>query len=192
VDPDNRRPVDYERRRALLAEIGTQHESGCENLAPRLRSMLLSPEDGRCKLYVTFRGLHLRRARPDLFQHGEYVPLSAEGSLARHLVAFARRDQHATVIVVVPRLLAALVDRPGVLPLGAQVWGETAVSIPWLVPQTRLHNVLTGRTAAGQWRDSTARFAASELLEEFPVALLEAKTGSGTATADGNRGAGTQ
>jgi len=192
VDPDSRRPVDYHRRRELMDEIDAICDSAVKNLAPWLRSMLLSPEDGRCKLYVTYRGLHLRRARPGLFQHGEYVPLNVEGNLARHLVAFARRDQHANVIVVAPRLLAGLVDRPGVLPLGARVWGDNAVAIPWLAPEARLLNVFTGRAVAAQPCDRGVRVTASELLDAFPVALLEAETGGGTANAGVGGSAGTQ
>ena len=187
VDPDNRRPVDYERRRALLTEVSTLCEQDCQNLAPRLRSILLSPEDGRCKLYVTYRGLRLRRARPELFHHGEYVPLSAKGSLERHVVAFARRHQDAAVIVVAPRLLATLVEEPRRLPLGSQVWSDTVVPIPWLAPQARLTNVLTGRAVAGQRHGAGVRVAAAELLEEFPVALVEAQ--SSAVGADGTSGA---
>ncbi len=187
VDPDNRRPVDYDRRRTLLGEVSAICDRPGENLTPWLRSILLSPEDGRCKFYVTCRGLRLRRARPELFGHGEYVPLTAEGSFARHLVAFARRHHHAIVIVIAPRLLAALVDGPGRLPLGTQVWGDTAVPIPWIAPQTPLRNVLTGQAVAGQLGEVGLRLGASELLAEFPVAMVEAQIGSGaTATDDGH------
>jgi malto-oligosyltrehalose synthase len=184
VDPDNRRPIDYERRRTVLAEIAGVYEQDSENLAAYLRSILATPEDGRCKLYVTYCGLRLRRARAELFRHGEYVPLSTEGSLARHLVAFARRDRDTTVILVAPRLLAALLDQPGALPLGAQLWGDTAVQVPWLAPQTPLRNLLTGRAAAAVRHEAGFRLAAGDLLDQFPVALLEARTDGGETNAD--------
>ncbi len=44
------------------------------------------------KLYLTSQALACREAHPDLFARGDYVPLTAEGAAADHVVAFARRD----------------------------------------------------------------------------------------------------
>jgi (1->4)-alpha-D-glucan 1-alpha-D-glucosylmutase len=60
VDPDNRRPVDWERRRELLTRV----EAGDE-----------VDEDAR-KLYVTWLLLQLRRSRPELFE-GTYEPVES-------------------------------------------------------------------------------------------------------------------
>jgi hypothetical protein len=46
--------------------------------------------DGRIKLLVTAAGLRLRRARPELFLHGAYVPLETEVTVRAGAAAFAR------------------------------------------------------------------------------------------------------
>ncbi len=89
VDPDNRRPVDYQLRRAMLDALpeATPEE------------MLRAWPDGRIKLFVTQRLLRLRRDHPDLFLHGSYVPLAVTGTHADSCVAFAR--EHAGTWLVV-------------------------------------------------------------------------------------------
>ncbi|HEY9283559.1 MAG TPA: malto-oligosyltrehalose synthase, partial [Pyrinomonadaceae bacterium] len=89
VDPDNRRPVDYARLRALLGSLGGDGAGDPAALAGRLIS---EPEDGRLKLFVTSRALAFRKARRELFAAGDYVPLAASGEHADSVVAFARKS----------------------------------------------------------------------------------------------------
>jgi (1->4)-alpha-D-glucan 1-alpha-D-glucosylmutase len=105
VDPDNRRPVDYQRRRRLLAAV----RDGQEVVG-------LDAE----KLLVTTRALHLRRDHPEWFS-GRYGPLAAEGPAAAHAVAFQRGDQAVTVVT---RLPAGLRRRGG--------WADTTLPLPQL------------------------------------------------------------
>jgi (1->4)-alpha-D-glucan 1-alpha-D-glucosylmutase len=94
VDPDNRRPVDYQRRRDLLAELA---EAGPE-------AALARADDGGPKLWLIHRVLAHRRRHPGAYGPGSgYEPLGVRGPLARHAVAFARTGGLA---VVVPRLVA--------------------------------------------------------------------------------------
>jgi (1->4)-alpha-D-glucan 1-alpha-D-glucosylmutase len=102
VDPDNRRPVDYERRRALLAA----QDAGAA-------ATDLDTE----KLLVTSGALRLRRDHPDWFTSG-YAPVAADGPAAGHAVAFRRG--HA--IIVATRLPAGLARRGG--------WAGTALPVP--------------------------------------------------------------
>ncbi len=115
---------------------------------------------------MTARALHLRRELRDVFEIGEYLPLSATGPGARHVIAFARRSQDRWVIAVVPRRPSALVD-VGVAPIGSDVWGETAVALPDDAPAV-FANALTGETVEA--RDGG--LALAEVLETLPVALL--------------------
>jgi len=119
VDPDNRRPVDYQRRRRLLAalEAGPDHATG------------LDAE----KLLVTSRALWLRRDYPEWFG-GSYTPLVPEGPAAEHAFAFARGGHAVTVVT---RLPAGLRRRGG--------WADTEVSLPEL----HWRDVLTGVRHAG-------------------------------------------
>ena len=101
VDPDNRRAVDYARRRALLAQL--QRHPG----PPPLAELLAHLEDGRCKLLLTWKALQLRREQPQLFSHGDYRRLTR-----------ARRPRAACVRVRAA-LRAAIAHRDRAAPVPA-------------------------------------------------------------------------
>ncbi len=122
VDPDNRRAVDFDRRRDLLAELDARE--GPPEVA------LAEDDEGRHKLWLASRLLRHRAAHPELYEAGRYEPLEAAGACAAHLVAF-RRD---ALVVAVPRLVAGLADG----------WEDTSLPLP---PGT-WHDVLTGRSFA--------------------------------------------
>jgi (1->4)-alpha-D-glucan 1-alpha-D-glucosylmutase len=134
VDPDNRRPVDFEVRRRLLDEFAAGGHS-----AAALQTLLASPQDGRAKLWVIHRLLRLRQERPGLFAHGDYLPLAVEGARARHVVAFARRHSGAVLVAVAARLYASLGLQPGAAAAG-ELWRDTGIDL-----------AATG--APGPWRD---------------------------------------
>jgi (1->4)-alpha-D-glucan 1-alpha-D-glucosylmutase len=113
VDPDNRRPVDYERRRRLLAEL--------DELTPA--EVWARRDEGLPKLLVTRDALHLRRRLPEVFAGGSYEPLPVTGAAADHVVAFCRGGRVATVV---PRLPLTLARAGG--------WRDTAVELPWSGP----------------------------------------------------------
>jgi (1->4)-alpha-D-glucan 1-alpha-D-glucosylmutase len=166
VDPDNRRPVDYERRRRLLEEL---HDMGARpDLVKAARAYAEAPHDGRGKLLVTWRLLELRRRLPALFDEGGYAPLEAHGAKAAHVIAFARaRDPHA-LIVIAGRLFARMLGLPGRLPLGEAAWGDTGIAAGALADGTALVNVLTGETLAV----SGGRIRLAEAFSSFPGAAL--------------------
>lgn len=160
VDPDNRRPVDFERRRELLAAL--------PDLSPE--ELLAGLDEGLPKLRVTRDALHLRRRRPESFgagPAGTYGPLPVTGAAADHVVAFTRGGD---VAVVVPRLVLGLQSRhpdlaPGGLHPVAGLWSDTVVALPsgtWT-------DLVTGTT----WTVDAPGLAVGELLGRFPVALLE-------------------
>ncbi|HET7488122.1 MAG TPA: malto-oligosyltrehalose synthase [Acidimicrobiales bacterium] len=123
VDPDNRRPVDYETRRRLLDEL------------PGLDAAALWERagEGLPKLKVVTEALHLRRRRPEAFgAGGAYQPLAASGPRAAHVVAFSRGGAVATVV---PRLVLGL----------AGDWGTTTVALP----PGRWRNLLDGADVGG-------------------------------------------
>jgi (1->4)-alpha-D-glucan 1-alpha-D-glucosylmutase len=172
VDPDNRRPVDFAVRATLLAGLRERIAAG--DLAGLARELVEQWTDGRIKLYTIHRALTSRREAPDLFRTGNYVPLSATGQHAERLCAFARRGEARTIIMVVPRLVAPLTDSGARLPLGREAWGDTSVALPQDLPPGPYLNLFTGQvirtSPAAAWFD----LALSEILAEFPVALLEA------------------
>ncbi|HEV8441044.1 MAG TPA: malto-oligosyltrehalose synthase [Methylomirabilota bacterium] len=172
VDPDNRRPVDFVRRRALLDSLVTRIPPEPADLAPLCAELLQSWPDGRVKLYATHRALTLRRQRPRLFAAGGYQPLAATGEQAEHVIAFARVESGGGVVVAVPRLPARLTAFSGRLPLGDETWRDT-----WLALDASLAGAyrdrFTGRRIATEPRDGVPVLPAGALFGVFPVALLE-------------------
>lgn len=170
VDPDNRRPVDYGRRRALLSEIKTQFAGPEDTWAAAARALLERQADGRTKLYIIWRLLGLRRDYPNLFRHGRYQALPADGPHAEHLCAYARLDDAHAAIVVAPRWFAHL--EPGeALPLGDNVWGEDTIDVSSLPPGT-YRNALTGETVTAEERGGAMQLPVRRVLAAFPVAAL--------------------
>jgi (1->4)-alpha-D-glucan 1-alpha-D-glucosylmutase len=168
VDPDNRRPVDYERRRRMLAEL----QAATGDLRELARTLLAAKEDGRVKLFTTYRALRCLRDNPGLFSAGEYLPLEVVGEQAEHVFAFARRSGEQWAIVAVPRLPVGLCPDESQLPLGADVWRDTRVVLPGVDPALRWRDVFTGATLAATERGGVLSLAAAELFAHFPAALL--------------------
>lgn len=143
VDPDSRRPVDYTSRAQLFESM---RQWGNAPELPSVRRLLQVPEDGRLKQYLTWRTLCLRQQQPNLFQQGEYLPLAVQGAQADHVVAFVRKSENASVLVVVPRLIAGLLNHgdPDLPPVGAAIWGDTHVLFPFHDALRKVRNVFTG------------------------------------------------
>ncbi len=172
VDPDNRRPVDYGCRRALLEEVR------CGAVAPRTAAEHL--EDGRAKLLLTWKCLELRRAHPELFRDGAYRRLRVRGARAAHLCAFARRWRQQSLIVIAPRLYRRLL---GALPLGEAAWDDTLIELP-REDRSRdsFRNVLDGARLTPLRQGEIVGVPAAQALAEFPVALLAAGCDESTAS----------
>ncbi|HVW70390.1 MAG TPA: malto-oligosyltrehalose synthase [Steroidobacteraceae bacterium] len=172
VDPDNRRPVDYDRRRRLLAQL--------RELPPaRVRDLVATSSDGRAKLYLTWKVLQFRRQHEELFRCGEYLPLQVSGEHASNLCAFARRCRDASIIVIAPRLYLRLLGERDQAPLGTDVWGDTAIELPRNFETGfetgSSHGPLRSLLDGGEVRpaaEGRATIAAAEALAHFPVALL--------------------
>jgi len=160
VDPDNRRPVDYEKRAAFLDEL----VGSSADVRARLRAALDRPQDGRLKLFLIQRALAARAAHREVFENGDYVPLAVHGRYADHIVAFLRRGRERSVLVVVPRLLTSVVNH-GVLPLGADVWADTRIEAP--VSNGRWQDAITGVE-----HEPRAQLPVGQALGAFPVSLL--------------------
>jgi (1->4)-alpha-D-glucan 1-alpha-D-glucosylmutase len=166
VDPDNRRQVDYEQRRALLASM---RDAGDGDTTDFVKGLLERPEDGRVKLYVTARALSFRRERAEMLARGRYIPLEAQGRRAENALAFARAHNDEACVAVAARFFTRLgVGAEGRLALSAEAWGDTTLPL--------------GELGAGRWRDvftgrefdanDDGALRLSEVLTPLPVALL--------------------
>jgi (1->4)-alpha-D-glucan 1-alpha-D-glucosylmutase len=108
VDPDNRRPVDFELRAALLRQ--------CRQMtaAEAVRDW----DSGLPKLWMTARVLALRRTlADDCKADSKYQPLVAQGTHLGNLLAFRRGDN---LIAVVPRFNMTVKND----------WGDTRLPLP--------------------------------------------------------------
>lgn len=172
VDPDNRRSIDFQRRRTLLEDLQVYVGADDAQLAARARSLMDTPEDGRMKLYVTSRTLALRRERQEGFANGDYLPLAANGACADNLCAFARVHREWSAITVAPRFYTRLVSETEPLPLGEPAWRDTAIAAPPGPAGRNYRNLFTGELIATEEQDGRVVFAVRRLLASFPVALL--------------------
>jgi (1->4)-alpha-D-glucan 1-alpha-D-glucosylmutase len=163
VDPDNRRSVDFEKRKRILVEIKSREG----DLPALARDLVDHREDGRVKLFAIYRLLKARNESRELFMSGEYIPLETSGTHRDRVIAFARRSSGACSVTVAPRLLSRIVEE-GVLPLGSAVWRDTAVLLPDGLPG-RWNDVFTGRD-----RNGARGIIVGEALESFPVSVLVA------------------
>jgi (1->4)-alpha-D-glucan 1-alpha-D-glucosylmutase len=163
VDPDNRRPVDYAVRRRLLEVAERTAESLREPARRRaaLAELTANWRDGREKVYVLRSVLQFRRAHPELFQRGSYLPLPATGAHSDRVCAFARSLGSERAIVIAPRLLAPLTA-----PDGRLDWADTALELPAGSYRCLLR---------GEHFDVSAPLPLGRLLEDLPVALLVAE-----------------
>ena len=158
VDPDNRRPVDYETRIELLEQTSVLLE---RNRRTAVLDMLENWREGRVKLAVIAALLGHRRDHPKLFAQGGYEPLIAAGPKADHICAFARSHEDEALLVAAARFPARLeADRD---------W--TGTEIPW--PQevargTRWRDLLSG----GIIERRGESLGAEAVLGYLPIAIL--------------------
>ncbi|PJF21891.1 MAG: malto-oligosyltrehalose synthase [Phototrophicales bacterium] len=158
VDPDNRRPVDFAKRRAILASIKQRFDSE----APALVADLLDDmEDGAIKLFVIHRILAFRREAEALFREGDYEAIAVSGGKAAHVCAFMRQHEKARMVVVVPRLILGLTNGQEVPPIGMDIWDDTTATLP----EGRYQNIFTAETIIG------SQIPVRDLLATFPVGV---------------------
>jgi (1->4)-alpha-D-glucan 1-alpha-D-glucosylmutase len=156
VDPDNRRPVDYQKREKILEEVS--------NMAPSNSKKLLQDyASGKAKFYVIFKALQVRRRLKSLFEKGTYVPLTVEGALKDHVFAFMRKLEGNFVVVVVPCFLVGMLD-------SSYSWGPdwkgTVIKLPANVP------LVWKEELSGLRINSSDGLSVDKVLSSFPAALL--------------------
>ena len=151
VDPDNRRPVDYEKRARMLESLG--------KTTPE--ELLVHWRDGRIKLFLTQRLLNFRREHAALFAHGSYRPLSVTGEFAGCCIAYARKLDGQSILVLAPRLSL----RMGFPPIG-EAWHDTAVQLPERIGVGRDLFTAETRTFRG------SQLALAEAFAQLPFAAI--------------------
>jgi (1->4)-alpha-D-glucan 1-alpha-D-glucosylmutase len=153
VDPDNRRLVDFAARRQALSSLAAMEPS----------ALLEQWYDGRIKLHLTHTLLGFRRAHPALFMHGSFSSVTATGAMSESCLAYVRRFEDSTLLVIVPRLTARL----GGMPLGT-AWRDTALEWPAEFIGKQVRELLTATTRTIH----EPCCALSDVLQTLPVAVF--------------------
>ena len=158
VDPDNRRPVDYQKRIEFLEDIKAKIE---QDILQLIKELIDTKENGKIKLFLTHQLLQARKEYSEIFLNGDYQPIEVTGKYQNHLVAFARNYGDKTIVAIAPRFLTGII-KPGQLPLGKEVWLDTSLKLA----DKNWHNVIDRQTIVGE------NLAVGEILQNFFVALL--------------------
>jgi (1->4)-alpha-D-glucan 1-alpha-D-glucosylmutase len=170
ADPDNRRPVDFDRRAEMLEGLRQWLTLSAEGDGPELAGFVSgltnSWWDGRIKMFVTAAGLRLRRRWPDLFIDGGYEPLAASGEGAEHVVAFARQHGGRIVIAAVPRLSTTLLHHVGDRRVGG-IWQDIQIKLPAGAPRRYRHLFSNERIEVND-----TGLCAADMFRASPVAML--------------------
>lgn len=178
VDPDNRRPVDFEHRTRLLAEVDRLLARSPRERADLVSEWLREWPDGRIKLLVTAVGLRLRRELPRVFLGGGYLPLTTEVTVPGGAIAFARiarRDTGAddVAIFAAPRLCHTLAGERAA-PIGGECWKTSRVLLPSALADRTFRHELTGAEIRPTRSGDAAWIFLGEAFQTVPVAMLRA------------------
>ena len=150
VDPDNRRPVDYDLRKRLLAELPRKSP----------RELLADWRSGAVKMFTTFAALRARTDYRQVFE-GNYSPVLASGLHQDHVIAFARSAPSGTIIVAAPRFVRTLTGGETRLPSPDKLWGDTTLVHSGA---RKFRNLVTA--------EEHHSLCAAEIFKTFPVAIL--------------------
>jgi (1->4)-alpha-D-glucan 1-alpha-D-glucosylmutase len=166
VDPDNRGPIDFEKRSAILRRI-IAADSPTHKKPPR--DLLAHWEDGRVKLFLIWKALGFRRAHNDLFLDGEFIPLQSAGCHSQNVIAFLRRTPSSSALIAVPRWLSQIPRKDN----QTFDWCDTRIVLP---PGSRSEwtSILSGEKI-GSLPEKEHTLMLRDLLRDFPVALLSAQ-----------------
>lgn len=163
VDPDNRRPVDFDARAGMRARI---ERALADDRASAIADLRAHWFDGGIKLAVRMEGLRARRERAATFVSGDVQRVAVGGHRAAHACAVARARAGSWAIGVTARLTTALGPAER-WPIGADVWDRTVLVLPPGAP-TRFRDALGGAVVDVE----DGRLPLAQVLAELPVALL--------------------
>jgi (1->4)-alpha-D-glucan 1-alpha-D-glucosylmutase len=160
VDPDNRRAVDYDLRRSYLEQLIAKEKEGAMSLMHFLKTRR---NDGFEKLFVIWKSLNFRRENPEIFEHGDYIPLDVSGK-ETVLIAYARKWNDRWLIVAVPLALAKYREQDQ--PYASNPDDLKYIGLPQGAPAC-WRNIFTGERL-----EISDRVPVFEAFKDFPVALF--------------------
>lgn len=158
VDPDNRRPVNYEYRVNALNEIEAAEKQSAD---AALQLVQKHQKEGWEKLFVTYKILNYRNANNELFLHGKYLPITGNDNV----VAYARKLDDKWALVILPINIKSINDAAGTL-LGNIAWSDFTLTLPTGAPP-KWTNIFTGEST-----ESSGDLALKNVFAKFAVAVL--------------------
>lgn len=159
VDPDNRRPVNYAKRKKMLKDLQEKEKEGAQAMVDFAKAHW---REGYEKLLTTWKILQFRKQHHEIFTAGEYLPLEVTGP-STEAIAFARRLNGQYVIAVAPLNVAEkYADSNAVKAY------HNELQIPEGAP-ARWQHLITGEVFEGE-----GKLPLQQLFASFPVALLTA------------------
>lgn len=179
VDPDNRRPVDYETRRQRLNTLTkdiVDPQLSPEKRAEAVAAIGQSWWTGDLKLLYVAQGLRLREKEPDLLLRGSYHPLIVKGQNAEHVIAFARKFHGKILLTIAARWFASLLPEPtaldGLKKNLQQTFIEMSAAKAGTAQPMKFTNVLTGAEVHAEDVNGVKRLSAGNSLSALPAAWL--------------------
>jgi (1->4)-alpha-D-glucan 1-alpha-D-glucosylmutase len=172
VDPDNRRPVDYPLRQKTLSELKKKFADVGDASGNFFSTLLRDEPSGAMKMFLVWRALNFRATQRELFDRGDYLPLSVTGERQKNVCAFARKWKERTVVIVVPRLVFGLCGGAESPPV-ADIWKDTMLQLPHARAGDLFRNVLTREMVPAIEVDKNVSLELRQAMKTFPVALLE-------------------
>ncbi|MCU5774827.1 malto-oligosyltrehalose synthase [Erwiniaceae bacterium BAC15a-03b] len=152
VDPDNRREPDFAALARQLAENEKPNFTAQQNWL-----------NGRLNQHIIARLLRCRQHAPTLFRYGDYLPLAASGQQAENVLAFARTENDAVLIVIAPRLMFAALEESPAGPFAIR-WPQTEIPLAARLANRRYRDILTGEVIFPDDRINLALFDGSAAL----------------------------
>jgi len=164
VDPDNRRPVDYDLRKQYLGEFEKFEK---EKQPGYLHQMMRDYSSGKMKMFTLYHALKERRSAPEFFEKSSYLPLDLSADFTDKVISYARHYNGTWYLIAAPLNSTSLstIDH---FPLG-ELWGQGHLMLPVEAPE-EWTNVFTGESVS-----SNGQLPLNKLFESFPVAMLKSK-----------------
>lgn len=172
VDPDNRRPVDYDKRERWLGEIFTLKKDNARSAGNVLWK---ERYNGKIKLWLTQILLSYRRAKQDLFLHGDYIALETAGTYKNSVLAYARNYKDSWLLVVVP-LYLPVICKSNEKMIRKFDWQDTSVILPpnapwkWNDLTDEKNSVKTNRDIHPE---NISSIEVNKLFQSLPVAVMD-------------------
>ncbi|HEY0769577.1 MAG TPA: 4-alpha-glucanotransferase, partial [Sphingobacteriaceae bacterium] len=173
VDPDNRRPVNYELRQSWLEDLEKTDPLKNDEL---IRDLWQNRYDGRIKLWLVHTLLKERKLNPQIFEKGDYIPLVVKGQYKENVLAFARRFEETWYVVAIPLHLAQECKSQE-SEITTFDWKDTCVVLPSDAPAEWRHLLLN---IGGEYQN---KITLNTIFKNIPLAVLKLKQLNGKRSA---------